>query len=462
MGSTTGVLERVGIALATMGPGAVLLNAALRGFRVAAPAALLTAAALGVAGTAWLARRLHASLAEVPARRALVAAWCLLAAVVSIGVTARLSLFMVDSARVEDSIYPRDLFFVQHSCLSAYFQAGRLQRAGVPNLYEHTHYEGPRGKPKPIDGFVIDAFLSRRRSCCSRGSASRCPTTRGLAGRLVGIEGALVASTLLAVGLWIGGRPGRRVLWLTPLVWLSMPTLVTLQFGNFQLVGIAGAILAMLAFESDRNILGGALLAPLALSKVFPGILVLLLLWQRRWRAAAWTAGFTIVVFVGSVLVLGEAPYRALLSYHLPRLSSGAAVETILARPDAMATNTTRCRASSKSWASSTCRGCPSGWRSRYPRPMLVLLGATAVAANGCPSGCLGCSPGSRCSRSPRYAARSCRTRTPSFPSGSWSCCWPRTPGRAGAGRDTASCSCSRPSSRRASTTCPGRTWRCS
>jgi hypothetical protein len=386
MGSTTSVLERVGIALATMGPGAVLLNAALRGFRVAAPAALLTAAALGVAGTAWLARRLRASLAEAPARRALVAAWCLLAAVVSIGVTARLSLFMVDSARVEDSIYPHDLFFVQHSCLSAYFQAGRLQRAGVPNLYERTHYEGPRGEPKFIDGFVMDTFLYPPPFLLlSRLGLAVSDDFEAWRAVWFGIEGALVASTLLAVGLWIGGRPGRRMLWLTPLVWLSMPTLVTLQFGNFQLVGIAGAILAMLAFESDRNVLGGALLAPLALSKVFPGILVLLLLWQRRWRAAAWTVGFAIVVLVGSVLVLGEAPFRALLSYHLPRLSSGAAVETILARPDAMATNH-----SVQGFVEKLGLLHVPGMSQRVAVAVswaytLVLLGATAVAAKGSP-----------------------------------------------------------------------------
>ncbi len=340
MRATAVVVERVGIALAVMGPGAVLLHTALRGLQVGMPAAIAASAALGLVGTAWLARWLRARLPEPPPRRALVAAWCLIAAVASTGMTARLSLFMVDGARTEDSIYPHDAFYVQHSCLSAYFEAGRLQRAGVPNVYETTHYEGERGEPRWLDGFAMDAYLypppfllfSRLGLALSDDFA----TWRAI---WFALEGAVVLAALLAVGLWVGGAAGRRVLWLIPLVWLSMPTLVTLQFGNLQLVAIAGALLAMLAFERGHHAMGGAILAPLALSKVFPGVLFLLLLWQRRWRAAAWTAAFTIGLTVASLPVLGGAPFHAFFSHHLPRLASGEAVSMILARPDAIAAN---------------------------------------------------------------------------------------------------------------------------
>lgn len=95
-----------------------------------------------------------------------------------------------------------------------------------------------------------------------------------------GLEGAMVAAALVAVALSIGGGVGQRALLLSLLVWLSVPLLTTLQIGNFQLVAIAGSMLAMLALERGRHELGGAVLAALALCKIFPGILVLLLLFQ--------------------------------------------------------------------------------------------------------------------------------------------------------------------------------------
>ena len=120
-------------------------------------------------------------------------------------------------------------------------------------------------------------------------------------------------------------------------MWLSLPLLTTLQFGNFHLVAVSGSILAMLALERGHHVLGGGLLAALALGKVFPGILVLLLLLQRRWRSVAWTAAFGALFLVISRLVLGEAPFRAMITYNMPRLSSGAALETQFAYPDAIA-----------------------------------------------------------------------------------------------------------------------------
>ncbi len=387
MRPTALVVERVGIALAVMGPGAVLLHTALRGLGVGMPAALATSAALGCVGTGWLARHLRSRLPEPPPRRALVAAWCLIAAIAATGMTARLSLFMVDGARAEHSMYAHDAFYVQHSCLSAYFEAARLQRAGVPNVYETTHYDGEHGEPRWLDGFVMDAYLypppflllARLGLALSDDFA----TWRAI---WFALEGAIVLSALLAVGLWVGGTAGRRVLWLIPLVWLSMPTLLTLQFGNLQLVAIAGAMLAMLAFERGHHAAGGALLAPLALSKVFPGVLVLLFLWQRRWRAAAWTAAFTIGLTVASVLVLGATPFQAFFTYHLPRLVSGAAVQAILAWPDAMATNHSVHGFVEKLGLLHVPGMTPQTARAVSWAYTLVVLGATALAARSAPA----------------------------------------------------------------------------
>lgn len=287
---TLGV-ERVGASLIPIGIGAVLLDTALRGFGLGPLLAAGVSVACAVAGIAWLARRLPANLDGVLRRRPTMAILWFLLGILSIGATAHLGAFMADEAKAENSIYPFDDFFVHHSCLSAHYQSATLQRAGVANVYERTNFEGPQGEPKFLNSFVIDVFLypppmlllSRLALWLSEDFA---------AWRAVwfGIEGGIVAVALLAVAGWIGGPQGERAALLAPLVWLSFPTLLTLQIGNLHLVAFAAAILAMLAFERGHHAFGGAVLSALVLFKIFPGILVLLLLFQRRWRSVAWCA----------------------------------------------------------------------------------------------------------------------------------------------------------------------------
>ena len=332
--------ERFAVAAVPAGVGAVLLYAVLRGLGVPNRVSLSAASGLAVVGASWLSRRLPRDLDGALRRHTLLACLWLLLGIAAIGATVRLATFMVDETKVHNSMYAFDDFFVHHSCLSAHFQSARLHREGVPNIYERTLYEGPSGEPKFLDSFVIDVFmypppfllLSRLGLALSENFA---------AWRAVwfGMEGALVAAVLLALAFWIGGPTGRRVALLSPIVWLSFPTLTTLQFGNFHLVAIAGSVLAMLAFERDRPALGGAVLAALTLGKIFPGIFLLVLAFQRRWRALLWTAGFGASFLVLSYVVLGQGVFEAFLSYHLPRLSSGATFETLFAHPDTIACN---------------------------------------------------------------------------------------------------------------------------
>jgi len=81
----------------------------------------------------------------------------------------------------------------------------------------------------------------------------------------------------------------------------------------------------MLAFEVKRPVLGGLLLAGGVASKLFPGILVLYLLLQKRWRALGWTAAFSAAFALLSVAVTGTTPFERFFSYLLPRLVSGEA-----------------------------------------------------------------------------------------------------------------------------------------
>jgi hypothetical protein len=81
----------------------------------------------------------------------------------------------------------------------------------------------------------------------------------------------------------------------------------------------------MVAFEERRAAAGGALLAFAALSKIFPGILLVALLARRRWREIGWTLAFGGIFWLVAWVVLGAGPFAAFFSYQLPRLVSGEA-----------------------------------------------------------------------------------------------------------------------------------------
>jgi hypothetical protein len=84
----------------------------------------------------------------------------------------------------------------------------------------------------------------------------------------------------------------------------------------------------MLAFETRRIGLGGALLGVAVVTKLYPGVLLLLLASQRRWRELGvtliWMAAFGVL----GLALLGSAPYEAFFSDHLPRLLDGSIFDT--------------------------------------------------------------------------------------------------------------------------------------
>ncbi len=138
------------------------------------------------------------------------------------------------------------------------------------------------------------------------------------------LNGAVVLLGFVVVARFMGPIAVTRALLLSPLVWLALPTLSTLQKGNIQVAVIAGSMLAMVLFDRRRWAAGGALLAFMTVSKLYPGLLIVYLVAQRQWRAVAWTAAFTVVYFAASVMDIGWAPYAAFLE-HLPGLVGGEA-----------------------------------------------------------------------------------------------------------------------------------------
>lgn len=293
---------------------------------------------LGVASAmalllAWLPPQLPSTLDGLARRHKILFSLYVVLALASVVKTAQLSIFMGDSARVEQQTLPGEKFVETHSCLTAYVHADTLSRKRVDNLYaEHFWLRSHGLPPAPSDAenpyrpFLLDYYAYPPPFLFVMAPLAPLsgdfPAQRAL---WFGINGILLAVGLWIIARWIGGPSAHRTLLLAPLLFGSLPVLVTLQIGNFQIAVVVISVLAMVAFERDRPVLGGALLAFAILSKISPGVLGIALWAQRRFRSAAWTAGFGVVFLVMSVWAFGVNPIKFFLTYTLPHISSGQA-----------------------------------------------------------------------------------------------------------------------------------------
>jgi alpha-1,2-mannosyltransferase len=212
-----------------------------------------------------------------------------------------------------------------------------VSRGPAPNLYAQAHYEKPKqGSPLGVfdqdDYFYPPPFLLLPRALLA------------ISDDFVRVRAAwfFLESLVVFAALWFAARrsgaASTAALLGAPLVFASVPMLATLQVGNFQAMALALSVLALVAVLQRRDALGGALLAFAAVSKIFPGILIIYLLARRRWAAVAWCAAFAGVYVALALWVLGPQPFSAFLDYMLPRLSSGEAFG-MLEQPAAIALN---------------------------------------------------------------------------------------------------------------------------
>jgi hypothetical protein len=268
-----------------------------------------------------------------------------LATIAALFQLARLCVFIVNPAATGFAIGPsRGLGMpINHSCLSAYYVAAR-SAATVPNVYAWELYSFPDEdptaprKPRPIGIFDIDVyqypppFLLLPR-------ALELLAPEFLRFRMVwfALNGAVLVIGLLVVARMLGPVAGTRALLLAPVVLASDIPIGTLQVGNLEAIVFSLAMIAMVLLVQRRYLAGGALLAFATVSKLFPGLLIVYLLMQRKWRALAWTAGACVALIAISLVDTGWAPYKAFLD-HLPGLLSGEAF-TPLRRPGGVALN---------------------------------------------------------------------------------------------------------------------------
>jgi len=281
----------------------------------------------------WLFPRLPSALHGLAKRYRVLTGIYVLMALLTVVSSARVSIFMGDSTRVDLQALPGEKFLETHSCLTAYVHADALSRQRVANLYETKWWHGAHGMPahaagveSPYQPFLLDYYAYPPPFLLAMWPLA--PLAGDFAAQRAlwfGLNGLLFAVGLWVMARWLDGPSSHRVLLLAPIFFGSLPVLATLQTGNFQVAVVTLAVLSMVAFHRDRHALGGALLAFAILSKISPGVLGIVLLAQRRFRSAAWTAGFGVIFLALSVMTLGIQPLKAFLTYTLARIGSGEA-----------------------------------------------------------------------------------------------------------------------------------------
>jgi glycosyl transferase family 87 len=319
---------------------------------------------------------LPAPLPAVAARPpSLTLALVALLVVVAVVELARLGSFMLDCRRREHSTLPLYDTFVRHSCLSAYHRADELARAGEPDLYRPALYTGSVG---PFHQEIYEyppPFLLLPRVL---GAATGHDFFRLRALWFVLLAASVLAG--LAVTAWrIGGGAGRTVALLAPAVLAAVPTLLALQYGNFHLAAVALSVLAFLALRVDgggwRRLgapAGGAVLAFVGWAKIFPALLLVPLLVERRWRAAGWTAAWALIWLLLAAAALGPAPLAAFFGHQLGQVASGTAFPFLAENERVIAANLSV-------YALALKLGALLGWRP--PAALAGVLSAACAAA---------------------------------------------------------------------------------
>lgn len=221
-------------------------------------------------------------------------------------------------------------FGTTHNCLTGYAVATHLAIKKTENIYAHSNYTySGFSTPvhKSVDGiFMIDEYHYP-------------PPFLILPYLLLKIFKdffilravwfvlivTFFISALALVGFWCGAFKQQKRLLIFPIL-LCAPTVhIALQIGNVHLLIIAISIIGMIAFEEKHPIVGGSLLGFAIVSKIWPVILFVHLIIQRRWKPVLWCVIAGIVYTLIGLFLFGPEPYWDFITYKLPRISSGEA-----------------------------------------------------------------------------------------------------------------------------------------
>jgi alpha-1,2-mannosyltransferase len=308
---------------------------------------VIAGVALGVtaalAAFRGLRRELPASLDGAARRRPVASGFWVLAALLALLQVARVGAFTADPANTWGSTFP-DPGVTGHACMSGYVHAADLSRRDEPNLYEERHYPAFDPPPPPGEKHAPGTSPVENLGPWLQDPYEYPPPflllpRLGLAlsndflvlrAAWFGLRGVAILLGVLALARWIGGAAGARAALLAPVLFASIPVLVDLQWGQAHGIVMVASVVAMVGFSRGRLLVPALLLGAATATKIFPGILIVLLLALGKRREAAATAAAGVGIALVALLILGVEPFRAFFGYHVARIASGEAFSFIL------------------------------------------------------------------------------------------------------------------------------------
>ena len=243
--------------------------------------------------------------------------------------TVRLSGFMLDATRSDLSVFPKRKFFREHACLTSYTEAARFAAEGL-NIYEVQRYvDIPKPgeyKDRYIGPISVDIYQYPPTFLILPYPAFAAGLDFFTIRRIwFFIQAAVFFAGVVLLARWISGPAAIATLLLMPLLWIAQTTRLTLQVGNFQLFAFAAAVLAMIAFDRGRNLAGGLSLGFVSAAKIFPGVLGLVLMGMRQWKAVISTIAWSVALTLLAWMLVGSKPFTDFVTFQLPRIQSGEA-----------------------------------------------------------------------------------------------------------------------------------------
>ncbi len=139
------------------------------------------------------------------------------------------------------------------------------------------------------------------------------------------LDVALYLACAAVLGLWLRPRLGGRVAVAAVAVVLGLmqPAFDTIAYGQIDVVLLGLMALAFLALRAGRPAVVGVAVALAALLKLYPLVLVVLLLARREGRAVAWTAGSLVALVGVAMAVMGGREHVVFATEVLPRIGGG-------------------------------------------------------------------------------------------------------------------------------------------
>ncbi|MCB1159578.1 MAG: DUF2029 domain-containing protein, partial [Leptospiraceae bacterium] len=243
-----------------------------------------------------------------------------------------LSIFLMDFKYSNYSVLPDDSFIIKHSCLTAYTHGSILAEDPSLNVYDLSIVDLKKGDPYPptaeiFKPFKLDAYgypppfllFPKLLLLITKNYMSLRAMFSGISMLIAILTAYILAKTL-------GNNHEKRIFIFTPLLISSPAIAITLQVGNFHLTAISISLLVWAYLEKNKNAISGTLLSIVTLSKISPGILGIMLVFQKKYKAILSVIISTIIICGITYLVFGGKIWNDFIFYHIPQVQTGRAL----------------------------------------------------------------------------------------------------------------------------------------